>query len=202
MTKEYDRAMKLKEQSEKLFRIKCDENDYTYMYIDQEKMTYSSKIWKDMSKRPDYILSLPHIGSIFVDVKAYTEHLFYKDSLEHMKKGVPKAFRIEVEEVMKYLTLQDETALKVWLAIMPVQEDTVTNDIHFLPIDRVTKFMAERHYTKPEWNYVQVPIPCSTDCSKLAHNKCGKCTWDYCEQLDELLRLDDEIHFKKYGKPQ
>ncbi len=193
MTSDYDRKMKLKNDSERFFRVKCDENNYTYMYIEQSKMTYSSKIWQDMTKRPDYILSIPHIGSIFVDVKAYSEHLFFKKALESKNKVVPKAFRIDVNEINKYLRLQEETAMKVWFAIMSVQEDTVTSDVHFLPVERITKFMAERHFTNPLWNYAQVPIGCSTDCSKLAYNKCANCKIKYCEQLNDLLRLDDAL---------
>ena len=194
MTREYDRSMELKEQSEKLFRVKCDENNYTYMYIEQSKMTFSSKIWRDMTKRPDYILSLPHIGSIFVDVKAYTEHIFYKDAFNKMDRSPPKAFTITREELLKYLALQEETSLKVWFAIMSVQEDVVTNDIHFLPVDRVQQFMASRHWNHPEWKYIQVPQNCFTDCSRLAHNICGRCKHPYCEELDEILEIDDKIH--------
>lgn len=64
-SQEYERAMKLKEQSEKLFREKCDENDYTYMYIDQEKMTFSSKLWKSLSKKTGLFIDNTHTGPFF-----------------------------------------------------------------------------------------------------------------------------------------
>ena len=193
MTKDYDRKMKLKNDSERIFREKCDDNNYTYMYIEQSKMTFSSKIWKDMTKRPDYILSIPSIGSIFIDVKAYSEHLFCEPMLSLMDKAVPKAFRLDVLEVFKYSMLQEETAMKVWFAIISVQGDTVTSDIHFLPLDRVTKFMTVTHYLDPEWTYIQVPIECSTDISKLTYHKCGSCKMKYCEKIYELLGLDDTL---------
>jgi len=202
MTTDYDRNMKLKNDSERLFRVKCDENHYTYMYIDQEKLTFSSKMFEQLTKRPDYILSIPNIGSIFVDVKAYKEHLFFKEPLEYKNKAVPKAFRLDVDEIRKYIRLQEETSMKVWYAVMSVQDNTVTSDIHFFPIDRIRKFMADIHNTNPEWGYVQVPIECSTDSSKLAQNKCGDCRKKYCEELNELLKLDDTLRKVRKTQPR
>jgi hypothetical protein len=197
MTKEeYDRSMKLKDQSEKLFRDKCDDTDYTYMYIDQEKMTYSSKIWKDMTKRPDYILSVPHIGSIFVDVKAYSENLFYKDYFDSINKSPPKSFTFQFEELKKYQRLQSETSMKVWFAVASVQKDTVTNEMHFIPVDRVMNFISPEHYGK--WKFIQVSNPpCFTDCSKLAYNICARCDKKYCSNIIDIVTLDTKAHFKK-----
>jgi len=198
MTKEYDRKMKLKEQSEKLFRDKCDDNHFTYLYIDQSQMKFSSTLWKDMaSKRPDYILSVPHIGSIFVDVKAKEERLFYKDVfVNYLNKQPPKAFRIDLEEVEKFKKLQNETSMKVWFAIMPHQEETVANEIFFFPVDKADKFIPIQHYDDPLWNYVQIPETCFSDCGKLAYNKCAKCQEKYCEKTKEYISIWEKQHRK------
>jgi hypothetical protein len=186
MTNEYDRSMELKETSENEFRHICDDNGFSYMYIDQGKMTFSSGIWKSMSKRPDFLLSLPHIGSIFVDVKAYKESIFFKDVYKKMNAIPPKAFKIPVEEIFKYQVLQNETSLKVWFAIMPVQDDTITKYIYFIPIDRVERFISSVHRKNLKWSYTQVPVECFTDINRLTQNKCVFCKMKYCEKLEEL----------------
>jgi hypothetical protein len=200
MTEDFDRRMKVNQESEKMFRETCDENSYTYLYIDQDIDKFSSKIYKDKGKRPDYILSVPHLGSIFVDVKAYKEQLFFKDALQFKKQRNPKAFWLKKDEITKFLHLQEETSMKVWYAIMPIKDDILINETHFLPVDLAQKFMCELHRTKDDWNYVQVPIHCFQESSKLANNKCGSCNNRYCEQVEVLIKIDEQIHNQKYGK--
>jgi hypothetical protein len=202
MTEEFDKYLKVNIESEKMFREKCDENNYTYMYIDQNIDKFSSKIYKDKSKRPDYILSVPYLGSIFVDVKAYTEREFFADSLKQKGKRVERAYWMKKDEILKFINLQEETTMKVWFAVIPTRNNNLLNETHFLPIDIARKFMGERHRTKNEWDYVQVPIECFRECNKLATNKCGFCKNKYCEQLEDLLKIDDQIHLEKYGKHQ
>jgi len=202
ITEEFDRNLKVNLESEKMFREKCDENHYTYMYIDQNFDKYSSKIYEEKSKRPDYILSIPHLGSIFIDVKGYSEKLFFEDSLKFNKEHSQSAFWLKKDEIFRFVKLQEETSIKVWFAVIPVRGDSPMSQLFFLPVDRALKFIAERHKIKPEWDYVQIPLSCFIDCSKLAQNKCGGCKRKYCDEVEELLNIDDKVHFKKYGKQQ
>ncbi len=194
MTEDYDIKMELKEQSEALFREKCNDNDYTYMYIEQSQMTFSSKMWKDLTKRPDYLLSLQSIGSVFVDVKARSEKLFFEDAFKQLKKQPPAAFRIDLEELKKFKNLQNETSLKVWFAVTPYTEKTVINEVYFFPVDKVDKFCPNKHLDDPSWKYVQIPKSCFSDCSRLAHNKCAKCDKKYCMEIDKYIELWENKH--------
>lgn len=163
-----------------MFREKCDENSYIYLYIDQNVDKYSSKIYKDRSKRPDNIMSVPHLGSIFVDVKAYKEQLFYADALRKKDLRVPKSFWLKRDEILQFIILQEETSMKVWFAVIPTKDNIPLNETHFLPVDVALKFMSERHRNQPEWKYVQIPIDCFKECGRLAKNQCGNCKNQYC----------------------
>jgi hypothetical protein len=156
--KEMTEATDLQKQSEQLFRDKCDENNYTYLYIDQTQETYSSKIYKDKSKRPDYLLSLESIGSIFIDVKAREEILFFEDVfLNDLKKQPPRAFKLNLDEIKLFKNLQHQTSLSVWFAVTPYQKGTsgqrgiVANEIYFFPVDKVEKFCPSKHFDDPSW---------------------------------------------------
>ena len=131
-----------------------------------------------------------------MDVEAYIPKVFYKNEYEYFKKSPPEAFSFDVEEVLKYKGLQNETSLKVWFAVMPVHDNIVANEIYFIPLDRIDKFMMQRHYAK-KWPYVQVPKPCFTDCSRLAYNICVRCRHKYCEEIVELIKLYEEVNLKE-----
>jgi len=186
-----ERMEQLQSVSEKLFRKACSENDFAYMYIDQSKETFASKIWK--SKRPDYLMSIPHMGSIFIDVKAYKEDIFYRKAYEKLEESPPITFNIDLDELYRFNELQDITSMKVWFAIMPVHNDTVTEGIFFLPVDRVEKFKRERHRLWKNWFFVQVPKKCCSEGINITTNVCINCKKKYCERLDELLEIEDKI---------
>ena len=191
---DYIRAIGLKEQSENLFREKCDENNFAYMYLEHEQASYCSEIWKDMNKRPDYILSIPDIGSVFIDVKAFGSILFYQDAFKFMNKTPPKAFTINRDELSEYIRLQKKTSIKVCFAIMLMEDNQVTPDMYFLPVDRVKKFSNIRPRDYHSWKYIQVPINCFTKCSQLLQDRCNICRHRYCEELENILDIQNSIY--------
>ena len=58
-------------EGESLFQKWLDSHDLGYLRVDQERSTLP-KIFKDSIKRPDFLLLLPSIGFIAIDVKNYT----------------------------------------------------------------------------------------------------------------------------------
>lgn len=65
-------AVELGLEGEKLFRAQLDKIGQPYIYIDQEKNSYSNFFGSkanNKAKRPDYILSIKGFGSIAVDCK-------------------------------------------------------------------------------------------------------------------------------------
>ncbi|HUU88341.1 MAG TPA: hypothetical protein VMX17_11375 [Candidatus Glassbacteria bacterium] len=188
----------LQEQSEQLFRDKCDENNYTYLYIDQTQRTYSSKIYADYSKRPDFLLSLECIGSIFFDVKAKKEVLFFEDVFKNdLKKQPPTAFWLTLEEIKLFKNLQHQTSISVWFGVTPYHGQTVASEIYFYPVDKVEKFCPSKHYADPSWKYVQIPKTCFSYASELAKNKCSDCKNEYCKEVDRYIELWEKRQLPK-----
>jgi hypothetical protein len=196
---DYIKALGLKEQSENLFREKCDENNFTYMYLEHEQAAYCSEIWKDMNKRPDYILSIPNFGSVFIDVKAFGSNQFYKDVFKILNKTPPMAFSISKDELSEYFRLQEETSINVWYAIMLIQDNQATPDMYFLPVDRVKKFSNIKQRDYHSWKYIQVPINCFTKCSHFMEDRCNICQHRYCEELENILDIQKSINVTNKG---
>lgn len=192
MTSDKERRNKLQNKSERLFRKLCNENEFAYMYIDQQKDTFSSNIWK--SKRPDFLISVPNISSLFIDVKALDEIIFWKDAYEELDESPPRAYRFEVDEILRFRELEKITSMKVWFIVYGVKDDTVTNQYGMIPNDRIFKFIRDRHIDWNSWNYIQVPVPCLTGETDLAFNICSICEDKYCTKVDKLIEIEDKIH--------
>jgi hypothetical protein len=181
----------LERQSEQLFIDKCNENHYTYLYIDQTQKTYSSKIYEDFSKRPDFLLSIESIGSIFVDVKARKEIFFFEGVFKHVLNKQPvKAFYLDKEEIKCFQNLQHLTSINVWFAVTPYQGTTVYGDeIYFFPVDKAERFCPSKYLEDPAWKYVQIPKSCFCHTDELAKNKCLDCKYRYCDEIDKYIEL-------------
>lgn len=94
---------------EELFRKWLVSNDLSYIYIDQTIETFSPK-FKYNTKRPDFLLLLPSIGTIAVDVK-------HKSSW----RGV---FTIDKPELNKILKFSDLSLINVWYAMLDSNNNT------------------------------------------------------------------------------
>ena len=182
---------KLQKESEALFMKLCDSNNFAFLYIHQDLNTISSKLWLD-SKRPDFLVSLPYIGSFFFDVKASRTVFFYENDYKKIGAKSPTiAFTFKYEEIIKFKNLYHGTALPVWFAVFPTKEnkdgqDQVLEDEHLIPIDRIEKFIIDRHKSK-EWPWIQVPIICFVNSKNLTQNKCKDCDKRYCEKFEDII---------------
>lgn len=67
-------ALKAKgEQAEAGFRAWLDWSGVAYMYVEQSPLTVPAGL-RGRIKRPDYIVGIPHAGSLAFDVKAKTDY--------------------------------------------------------------------------------------------------------------------------------
>lgn len=80
-------ALKAKgDQAEAGFRAWLDWSGIAYMYVEQSPLTVPAGL-RGRIKRPDYIVGIPHAGSLAFDVKAKTDYdgLFIFDAAEVAK---------------------------------------------------------------------------------------------------------------------
>lgn len=175
---------RLSAQAEEQFRKLCDKNGMPYMYINQEQKTFSSGIWA--SKRPDYYVSLSNLGSIFVDVKAREQHLFFDDIYNTDEPSVP-CFHFDMDEVNRFSELEKITSTNVWYAVYPIHKNSLINEVYWIPNNIVSKFISILHHNKRTWNYIQVPKYCFTNEDFLSVDICQDCEEFHCKKINKIL---------------
>jgi len=87
------------------FKEWLDKNSIPYWYIDQSLESFSPALRKYMTKRPDFMILLPNVGLIFVDIKD-------KEQAEKYDK-----FFLFADEVDGYLSMERTFKVPVWFAI-------------------------------------------------------------------------------------
>lgn len=87
---------------ESRFQKWLDKNSVPYWYIQQDIKTFSPALKKYMTKRPDFMVLIPHVGFILVDAE-------YKSPA----KDFPYFF-IDKKETEEYCNLQNFFNLQVW----------------------------------------------------------------------------------------
>ena len=91
--------------AEEKFKEWMDKNNIPYWYVDQSLDSFSPALRKFMIKRADFMILLPNLGLIFVDVKD-------KEQLEKYDK-----FTLSANEVDSYLDMQSIFNTRVWFAM-------------------------------------------------------------------------------------
>ncbi|MEK7558378.1 MAG: hypothetical protein AAB507_00965, partial [Patescibacteria group bacterium] len=86
---------------ESKFQQWLDKNDIPYWYIQQDISTFSPALKKYMTKRPDFMILIPHVGFVLVDAE-------YKSPAEKYE-----VFQIDTAETEQYCNLQNYFNLQV-----------------------------------------------------------------------------------------
>jgi hypothetical protein len=110
--------------AEQAFKAWLNERGYSFIYLDQSVENFPAK-FRDQVKRPDFLIGLFRLGSIFVDVKG---HRLYQD-----EQG--SYFSLPVEEAEQYRMLETFMGLPVWLAYIPEEEGFMA--AYFFPASMV-----------------------------------------------------------------
>jgi len=126
------------------FKKWLDSNKIPYWYIQQDVDTYSNALKRFMTKRPDFIILIPHVGFILTDVE-------YKNPLEKHE-----AFPIDYEETKQYINSQKYFNLQVWYVLS--SEKYSFNTWFWIPaakaLEKGEKYLSPKSNTE----YLSVPI--------------------------------------------
>jgi len=169
------------EAENKHFTAFCDKSNIVYLHIDQSQEAYASKIFEDESKRPDFIISIPNTGSVFVDVKARKKYPFYPKTFGNSFS----AFTIDIPDYQKLANLQEKTSTPVWYAVFERRGNKVMkNTAYLIPLSRISKFKLAFHKS-PDWDYIAVPDKCFYNWKDELEIKdgCTRCDDKICETL-------------------
>lgn len=143
-TKIEESRMKGKE-AELRFKKWLDKHHIPYLYIQQDTETFSSAFKKYFSaKRPDFMILLPNLGFIFVDVK------YKKLNKEY------KTYPLDGDETKKYSSLQRKFNLHMWYALS--NEDYDYKTWFWIPVSRVLEEgVPKRVSSKSKTDFFAVP---------------------------------------------
>lgn len=132
-------------ETEQKFKDWLDKHKIPYLYIQQDKETFSPAFDKYFSgKRPDFMVLIPHFGFIFIDVK-------YK-KINHDFKTYP----LDVNETKKYSNLQRKFNLHIWYVLS--NEDSDFKTWLWIPISKVLESgMPEHISSKSKMEFFAVP---------------------------------------------
>lgn len=95
----------MQNRAEQEFKNWLDKHNIPYWYISQDIDNFSQALKKFFTKRPDFVILLPNIGLLFVDVKNKEQ------AVKHNK------FFLNAEETDKYVSLQRNFNLQTWYVI-------------------------------------------------------------------------------------
>jgi len=147
-------------ETELKFKEWLDKHNIFYLYIQQDTKTFPIAFKKYFgAKRPDFILMLPSLGFIFIDVK-------------HKKLNEKyKTFPIDSLETKKYSSLQRKFNASIWYVLS--NEDYDYKTWFWIPVSKVLeegkipKFVSSRSkqdfFAIPVKEFIQISINDSLD---------------------------------------
>jgi len=131
-------------EAEKMFKQWLDKNNIPYLYIQQDIETFAS-FFKSGFKRPDFIILIPNIGLILVDVKYRVINQKHHD------------IAIDSEDLTKYSKLQRNFNLPIWFAIS--NKDINYEKWFWIPVSKTIELMLPKFkssLSKMDYNPIQL----------------------------------------------
>ena len=145
-------------EAEDKFKAWLDKHKIPYLYISQNKETFAS-VFKDDSgmKRPDFMILLPNLGFIFVDVK---------DRKLSKNYGT---FPLDSAETKKFSRLQRKFNLHIWYVLS--NEDYNYKTWFWIPVSKVLEEgdskNQEHESSKSHMDFFAIP---ASDFIQIAEN--------------------------------
>jgi len=150
MDKSNDEKRKI---GEKKFIEWLDKRKIPYMYFDQSFKTFSKKFLY-LLKRPDFMILIPNLGFIFVDVK---NHTIYKN-----RSGETIAF--DIDEIKKFKKLHKKFGVQIWFAVCHESDlyknwDWISiNEIEETDKKEVARLDGKEFYTPQLRKFIRISI--------------------------------------------
>lgn len=139
-------------ETERMFQQWLDSHKIPYLYIHQEKETFSSFFRENFKgKRPDFMLLIPYFGAIFVDVKykqiSNNQNYYAIDALDAKKySSLQRIFNINTWFVISNEKMGYKTWL--WVPVSKVLECGATT--------KVSSRSGQLFFPIPTNNFIQV----------------------------------------------
>lgn len=133
--------------AERKFKEWLDKHHIPYWYIQQDIDTFSPSLKKYFgSKRPDFMILLPHLGFIFVDVE-----------FKKMMQGYDE-FPLDSEETTRYSNLQRNFNLQVFYVLS--NNDYAYKTWFWIPVSKVLEIGKLKKFTSriSKMDFFAIPV--------------------------------------------
>lgn len=135
--------------AEDIFKVLLDNNRVPYLYIGQGPVgiEYSEALKNiSKSKRPDFLINIPDIGVLFVDVKCRKKIGF--------SRSEEKFCQLFTSEIQSLINLYEQILIPVWLAFYD-ESSVETQELKFkmIPISVLKRYIEglAENLTDREW---------------------------------------------------
>jgi hypothetical protein len=169
---------------EEVFARLCDKWRCEYLHIGQEKDQLSSEMFRNYEKRPDFLVNIPNIAPIFVEVKVRELGTLRKDG---PFSGYP-AFGEFRDGFDKILNFESKMKVSTWYAFIMKTNGTIFETAAYMcPVSRMEKMIPKTVKDDPvRWPTLRISKECMNVCSDHLDftDKCLICNHKICEALD------------------
>jgi hypothetical protein len=170
---------------EKIFADLCDDWQCEYLHIAQGKDQLSSEMFRNYEKRPDFLVNIPNIAPIFVEVKVRSIGPLRKvgNFAGHL------AFNENTDSFMRIQNFEENMRMSTWYAFIEKINGTINETVAYMcPVSRMEKMIPHGARDDPstKWPNLWTPKECMNKCGESLelHDMCLKCRDRVCEKLD------------------
>jgi hypothetical protein len=172
-------------EGEKSFSSLCDKLGCGYLCIDQQINTYSSEMWRNSEKRPDFFVNIPDIAPLFMEVKASERRWSGTNGI----LAQTPAFGIFYREFERMQNFENQIGISTWYAFFENFEGRIIPfKAHTIPLSRIEKQIPKmvlqelKNGTRDDWS-IFIPWECMNEWNTEIElkNKCQGCTKKFCE---------------------
>lgn len=131
-------------EAEERFQEWLNQHNISYLYINQDQETFAT-VFKENLKRPDFLILIPSLGLIMVDVKYKNINQKYED------------LAIDAQDIKKYSKLQRTFNLPIWFALS--NENVAFKTWFWIPLPKVLEEGIPRFQSSlSNMDYYAVPL--------------------------------------------
>jgi len=168
----------------------CNKFDCEFLHIRQEPDEFSSKMWRTKQKRPDFLVNIPDITSLFVDVKEREQRTA---GIQSEKLAKIKAFSVDYSDFVRMRQLENRIRISAWYTFFEMRGDSdiYETPAYLTPISRVEKQLPD-HVRKrmlageevTNWPWILIPVHCMNQWSSKIDlsDKCQGCVEQFCRE--------------------
>ncbi len=172
---------------ENAFIAICNNFGCEHLHIRQERgEEFSDKMRQTGQKRPDFLINIPDLTSLFVDVKV-------RPAISAGVNGVlsgEEAFSVDFYDFLKMKALESRMRMSTWIAFIKKKNENEIygSTAYLVPLSRVEKNLPKHVRDKllsneeVKWDYIRIPIKCMNEWDSIIdlRDKCQGCIKGFC----------------------